>query len=175
MVSPGSDVPDGCSISKQHLGFSNHDLVIKPSFSSWVKLHFLPFHVNNNNTITFDNNVLFYHLTYATVIWLLQICPLRLYESPRMSFFGFFFRFKCSHYRVLCLFVNNILRVCSKRLSPSQRYALFHCWRFYNKSTDWPNTFTNVLDKGNEVKLFFLDISKTFVTVWHRGLIAKLE
>lgn len=32
-----------------------------------------------------------------------------------------------------------------------------------------------VLEKGNEIRAVFLDISKAFDRVWHRGLLAKLS
>ena len=36
------------------------------------------------------------------------------------------------------------------------------------------NEFSNALDKNKEVRVVFLDISKAFDRVWHRGLLTKL-
>ena len=35
--------------------------------------------------------------------------------------------------------------------------------------------FCNAVDAGKEIRVIFLDISKAFDKVWHRGLIFKLK
>ena len=37
------------------------------------------------------------------------------------------------------------------------------------------NTFCYALDVGKEVRAVFLDISKAFDRVWHKGLISKIK
>ena len=41
---------------------------------------------------------------------------------------------------------------------------LYHC-----------NEISNALDNNKELRIFFLDISKAFDRVWHKGLLCKLK
>ena len=44
-----------------------------------------------------------------------------------------------------------------------------------NQLTYLYDTFCHALDSGKEIRVVFCDISKTFDSVWHRGLIHKTK
>ena len=44
-----------------------------------------------------------------------------------------------------------------------------------NQLVDIHNTFCKALDDGKEVRAIFLDVSKAFDRVWHKGLLYKLK
>ena len=55
--------------------------------------------------------------------------------------------------------------------------AIWHLTRFFNcnPATRNVNQFYSVIDEGKDVRTVYLDISKAFDRVWHKGLLLKLH
>ena len=92
-----------------------------------------------------------------------------------------------SNYRPISLLVN-LSKICEKIVFMRLYNFLENCGFFYRFQSGFRpcdstvmqliyivNKIYNALERGNEVRAVFLDISKAFDRVWHKGLIAKLR